>query len=107
MAAKELVELSTHGEQPRHLWRIVAAVITWCGVLAFEWMRAPNCTPLLGPLFIVWYNGWDAFTWVSTVGLSIGVLGISIRINNPTICLFTVSAGLWLILGMLGQGIGC
>jgi hypothetical protein len=75
--------------------------------MSIEWIRAPDASPLLGPLYFIWYNGGDVFTWSITFGLSAGVLSCALRPHEITFGISVVSILTWLFFGMLGQGIGC
>ncbi len=83
------------------------AAALWSSVLAREWSRAPDASILLGPLCMIWYNGGDVSTWVITVGLSAGILAWAFRPHPVTMGISVMSFVLWLLVGMLGEGIGC
>lgn len=56
---------------------------------------------------MIWYNGGDVSTWVITVGLSAGILAWAFRPHPVTMGISAMSFVLWLLVGMLGEGIGC
>ena len=76
-----------------------------CSYLRFEWSNAPNASVMLGPLWMAWYgerSGWGL------AGLLLPcVFAVLIKPNNITFMVSLIALFSWLVLGMLGQGIGC
>ena len=95
---------------PRWQWLLplrVACIVGFGGLMAWEWMRWPNGSRLLGPLGLIWYG----FTDPGTVLLSIiSVLCVILVLLWPRwiACLISL-LGLvnWVFWGMMAQGIGC
>jgi hypothetical protein len=77
----------------------------WMGWLRVEWVRAPNASPLLGPLWIVWHND-DPIGLVVAAALSLCMFAFLLK-PHPASCVVSILAVYaWLFFGLVGQGIG-
>jgi hypothetical protein len=87
----------THG-----LLGLIVICLLW---LAVEWIRAPNGTVLLGPLYFVWYGQKDGWAFVILLFPCLFAYPAKPRLLTAAISMFAFMA--WLILGVLGESIGC
>jgi hypothetical protein len=81
---------------------------SFAGVMAFEWARWPNGTILFGPFWIIAYNGFDDWCGVlSCVVLLPMLFAFPLKPHPLTFCLSLLALAVWLVMGMVGWGIGC
>lgn len=104
--------------QPPSRWSIVlcaawlwparlACVGAFAAWMVFEWRQWPNGSPLLGPLGIMWYNGFDGESLVFTV-ISLAMLFAFLLKPHWITAVMTLLGGLnWLFWGVAAVGIGC
>ena len=90
---------------PGRLTWLAALVLVSTSWLAFEWIRAPNGTLLLGPLYFAWYG--FPIGWLFALVLFPCLLAYTAKPNAATAAISGAALVLWLVLGELGQAIGC
>lgn len=70
-------------------WLVRAvSVAAFAVLMSWEWSRWPNGTPLLGPLGIVWYNGWGADNLALLV---LSFLALAAYLGKPNIVTGVIS----------------
>lgn len=82
-----------------------ALVVLLCCVLADEWFRAPKASIFLGPLYIYWYLHETKYLAIAG-GLWIAMMSAVLKPSILTAVVATYALAFWLLLGLLGWGIG-
>jgi hypothetical protein len=80
-------------------------VLVWTAWLSFEWQTVPNCTPLLGPLLLVWYGFSGA--WILVASLLPPLFAYPARPNTTTAGISIIALIIWTMLGVVAETIGC
>jgi hypothetical protein len=74
-------------------------------LLVFEWVRAPNATIALGPLWLAWYG--QTVGWVLAALLFPFLFACVAKPGWFAAGVSSVALTAWLILGAFGKAIGC
>ena len=85
---------------------LIVLLSAWLGWLRLEWVRAPNASPLLGPLWIVWYNH-DASGVVLAAILTPCMFAFAFKPHPVSFVVSMLGLLAWMFLGFVGEGIGC
>jgi hypothetical protein len=85
----------------------VRDAVCTAATMVYEWKHWPDGSPLLGPLGIIWYNGFDGEGFVLCVISVALVFTFFLKPHAVTTVLFLLGILNWLFWGIMAQGIGC
>lgn len=77
------------------------------GVMAWEWRRWPNGSPLIGPLGLIWYGLTDPGTVLLTVISALCAILVLVWPHWVACLISLLGLVNWVFWGMMAQGIGC
>jgi hypothetical protein len=76
-------------------------------LMVYEWNCWPNGTALLGPLGIIWYNGFRDQILVFCVVSLVALFAFLLKPNKLTAVISVIGLVNWLFWGVMALGIGC
>lgn len=91
------------------LWLPLRLALTGAWILWMfqEWRRWPNGSPVLGPLGLAWYGGFDWPTIVFCAISAVALLAFLLKPHPVTAFISILGALNWLFWGKMAEGIGC
>ncbi len=85
----------------------VTFILAFAALMIYEWNRWPNGSPLLGPIGVIWYNGFEEGIIVFCAISLIAVFACLLKPNEMTAAISFIGILNWLFWGVMALGIGC